>query len=288
MLSIRTFLVGHALLGEKQEHRQKLVKGYQSVPLDVMMAETGCFEIRTPAFVHKLLDRAEWKGHPEALKAIENEKQGLLANGTWDEPKVRPKSKFLVMARSSGTKIHIGFLMVIGSINGYEKPSSERTVKARIVFRGDAVRDDENQAAIFDEIAASAPTSLGGLNLNLIVAYGLLRDHKTSTSDCVTAYAQSLLCCSRPTHVLLPIELVPEHAKHIHQPCAPLVKSLYGHPLASASWQNHLSKVLAKDLGGFKFEERPSCFYVPKLQLALSVYVDDLTLSGPSANHSKF
>ena len=43
------------------------------------MAETNCREIHTPAFVHKLLDRSEWKGHPEALKAIENERQGLLA-----------------------------------------------------------------------------------------------------------------------------------------------------------------------------------------------------------------
>ena len=41
-------------------------------------------------------------------------------------------------------------------------------------------------------------------------------------------------------------------------------------------------------MGGFEFEQLPSCFYFPKLQLALSVYIDDLTLSGPSANHSKF
>ena len=76
------------------------------------------------------------------------------------------------MARASGTKIHIGSLVVIVSIRGYEKPSSEWTVKARIVFRGDAVRDEENHAAIFDEIAASSPASLGGLNFQ--VAYELL------------------------------------------------------------------------------------------------------------------
>ena len=187
---------------KKQEHRQKLVKGYLSVPLDVMMAETGCHEIRTPAFIHKLLDRAEWKGHSEALKAIENEKQGLLANGTWDESQLCRKSEVLAMARASGTKIHIGSLMVIVSIKRYEKPSNEWTVKARIVFCGDAVRDEENQATIFDEIAASAPTSLGGLNLIVIVAYGLLPNHKTSASDCVKAYVQSLLSSSQPTYVL--------------------------------------------------------------------------------------
>ena len=39
----------------------------------------------------KLLDRGEWKGHPDAFKAIENEKQGLLANCIWDESKIRSK-----------------------------------------------------------------------------------------------------------------------------------------------------------------------------------------------------
>lgn len=120
------------------------------------MAETGCHEIHTPAFVHKLLDRSEWKGRPEALKAVENEKRGLLANGLWDESKIRPKSE---------------------------------------VFRGDSVKDEENQAAVFDEIAASAPTSLGGLNL--IVAYGLQEGHETSTSDCIKAYVQSVLSSSQ-------------------------------------------------------------------------------------------
>ena len=107
----------------RQSHRQKLVKGHPSAPLDVMMAEAGCNAIRTLAFLHKLLDRNEWKGHPEALKAIENEKQGLLANGTWDEFNIRPKSEILAMARSSGNKIHIGSLLVIVSIKGFEKPS---------------------------------------------------------------------------------------------------------------------------------------------------------------------
>ena len=58
-----------------------------------------------PAFVHKLLDRNEWKGLPEALKAVENEKQGLLANGTWDKSNIRPKSGILAMAQSTGNKV---------------------------------------------------------------------------------------------------------------------------------------------------------------------------------------
>lgn len=74
----------------------------------------------------------------------------------------------------------------------------------------------------------------------------------------------------------------------MHQPCPPLVKSLYGHPLASASWQLHLARKLADDLKGTEFENLPFCYWFPDMQLALSVYVDDLTLSAPAENHEKF
>ena len=72
----------------------------------------------------------------EALKAMENEKQDLLANGTWDGSNIRLKPEILAMTQSSGNRIHMGSLMVIVSIKGFEKPSNEWTVKARIVFRG--------------------------------------------------------------------------------------------------------------------------------------------------------
>ena len=143
------------------------------------------------------------------------------------------------------------------------------------------------QAAVCDELAASAPTSLGGLNL--AIAFGLLDGHACSTSDCIKAYVQSNLDSSiSPTYVLLPAELVPDYARHIHQPVAPLIRSLYGHPLASASLQNHLSIFLSTHLGGYELEEQPGCFHFPSLSLALSVYVNDLTLSGPKKNHSQF
>ena len=167
----------------QQPHRQKLVAGYPSVPLDIAMSNVGCKELVTPAYVHRLLDRSEWRDRPEVLEAINSEKQGLLANGTWDESKIRPKAEVLAEARAKGQKIHVGALMVIVSIKGYEKSPAEWSIKARIVFRGDAVRDEENQAAVFDELAASAPTSLGGLNL--VIAFELLGGHTCSTSDCI-------------------------------------------------------------------------------------------------------
>ena len=180
-----------------QPHRQKLVPGYPSVPLDIAMFNVGCQEVVTPAYVHRLLDRSEWKDRPEVLDAINSEKQGLLANGTWDESKIRPKAEVLAEARAKGHRIHVGALMVIVSIKGYEKSPAEWLIKARIVFGGDAVRDEVNQAAVFDELAASAPTSLGGLNM--IIAFGLVERNACSTSDCIKAYVQSFLDSSCPT-----------------------------------------------------------------------------------------
>ena len=84
------------------------------------------------------------------------------------------------------------------------------------------------------------------------------------------------------------LDMLSRDARGMHQPCAPLVKSLYGHPLASASWQLRLARILADDLKGTEFENLPSCYWFPEMQLALSVYVDDLTFSGPAENHEKF
>ena len=39
--------------------------------------------------LHRLLDRSEWKDRPEVLDAINSKKQGLLANGAWDESKAK-------------------------------------------------------------------------------------------------------------------------------------------------------------------------------------------------------
>ena len=64
------------------------------------------------------------------------------------------------------------------------------------------MRDEDNQAAMFDELAASALTSLGGLNL--VIACGLLEGNACSTSNCIKAYVQGFLDSSCPTYVLLP------------------------------------------------------------------------------------
>ena len=86
---------------------------------------------------------------------------------------------------------------------------------------------------------------------------------------------------------MLPPELVPESKKHVHMPCAQLYKSLYGHPESSAHWQAHLSRILHEKLNGVEFSEMPSVFRFGR-SLVMSVYVDDLTLSGVASEHEGF
>ena len=64
-----------------------------------------------------------------------------------------------------------------------------------------------------------------------------------------------------------------------------LVKALYGHPESGGHWERHLTQAI-RECGGEAVEEHPSSFYFPAEKMLLTIYVDDLLLSGPDKNHS--
>ena len=66
-----------------------------------------------------------------------------------------------------------------------------------------------------------------------------------------------------------------------------LHRALYGHPEAGAHWEHHLT-VIVKEIWGIPMESHPSSFWFAELQPLLTLYVDDLMLTGPVANHSTF
>ena len=66
-----------------------------------------------------------------------------------------------------------------------------------------------------------------------------------------------------------------------------LIKALYGHPESGAHWENHLTEAV-RLLGGEPIWNFPSNFWFEETRLLLTVYVDDLLLSGPIANHNQF
>ena len=88
------------------------------------------------AGIHLLLEKKDWHRHEGSAEAIKKELDGVLANGTWDYSEVIPRED--LMKRKE--PFNIGRLMTILSV--WESPSL-RKLKARIVFRGDDIRNGD-------------------------------------------------------------------------------------------------------------------------------------------------
>ena len=105
------------------------------------------------------------------------------------------------------------------------------------------------------------------------------------------AFLQSYLPENEPTYVILPRQLwLSSWKNRFHGKIAvKLRKSLYGHPCAGRLWQEYLESRIAK-IGATPVRRFPSNFIfdIDGHRMILNVYVDDLTLSGPSHLHKTF
>ena len=173
--------------------------------------------------------------------------------------------------------------MVIVSIKGFEKSPSEWVIKARIVFRGDAVR-------------RQPPTSSQLLRQRALVVstWSLLLDLSRETR------VQPQTALKRMSKVFLT-----HHAQHMFAPCRTCADSCQAHSSASCPanpifvWTSFSIRFMAKSSCHHSVKRTWRCWDARTTQmfsfsihessrLALRVYVDGLTLSGPQKNHSKF
>ena len=236
------------------------------------------------AAVTKLLSREEMKSQ-KAQTAIRDEGRALVEEGTWLESTVTEKLDLVDMARKNKESIVLGDLMTICSIKFFEKPEEWWKWKGRIVFRGDNAKDEQGLAAVYQELSSS-PTAVQGVNAN--IAYGCIPGHSSSVSDALRAYIQSLLRSKKKTWVSIPRSLWPPHWHKLgyKKPMCLLQKALYGHPESGGHWEHHLTEAVIA-CGGEAVPAHPSSFWFPAERLLLTVYVDDLLLSGPTENHEK-
>ena len=84
----------------------------------------------------------------------------------------------------------------------------------------------------------------------------------------------------------MPPELRPPEWRNAKKPMCCLVKALYGHPESGAHWERHLEAAVTGS-GGVPITGHPSSFWFEEQQLALTVYVDDLLLAGPTGKHEE-
>ena len=110
---------------------------------------------------------------------------------------------------------------------------------------------------------------------------------KTTQADAVRAYVQTILKSKHPTYVRIPPALHPAHwnGKYKEAYCR-LIKALYSHPESGGHWERHLQSSLLQ-CGARPVRNHPSSFWFAEEKLLLTVYVDDLLMSGPSHQHDK-
>ena len=120
-------------------------------------------------------------------------------------------------------------------------------------------------------------------------AWGTLHGHVLEQADAEAAYLQADYVGTE-TWVMLPPDAWPAewmdkdgHCIYGEHPVVQMKKALYGHPDSGTMWEKHCNKELEK-AGFVPVPNWPSVFRHPRLQLMLSVYVDDFSMSGPKGN----
>ena len=76
--------------------------------------------------------------------------------GAWDTSKVQPRAKVIADAKARGDPVHFGSLMDLCHIKNSQLSKEFWSYKGRIVFRGDTVKDENGQYAVFTEQGALA------------------------------------------------------------------------------------------------------------------------------------
>lgn len=230
------------------------------------------------ACVTRNLTRAEWTRGERGLQAVRAEAAGLRANRV-----TRASLRFIISShkQSTGVEVKIASLLTLCGIKYWECDSSQRKFKGRIVYRGDLVRNEDDQIMLFENIATS-PTGLTALNVTLF--FGMMQGHSISCGDAVQAFLQAPL--DEETWVILPPELwLPQWRAKFQtgaKLCVRLLKSLHEHPLAGKLWQEFLAQRL-RAMRAVELEDFPSNFLIPRengSRLLLNICVDDLSLSG--------
>ena len=110
-------------------------------------------------------------------------------------------------AKRAGTKVHIGriFDILVEKNSELAENDPNRKFKGRVVFEGCYVKDEENNWAIFSEIA-SCPVSMEASRS--ADAYGLIPGNSIQLADGESAYTQAKLGGDL-TYIRLPKERWP-------------------------------------------------------------------------------
>ena len=146
-----------------------------------------------PALVARPVHNSEIESQPKAREARDKEWSRLRGHGEkgcWDESVILEWDDVCTKAKQSGDEVHLAHLMGIMVEKGSElKPGDpNRKYKYRVVFRGDQTKDQNYEAAMFQDMG-SAPATMAAAKM--ADAYGCLLGHSLEQADAIQAYVQS-------------------------------------------------------------------------------------------------
>lgn len=110
------------------------------------LSEGRCFQ-HAQALVHRVLSKTEIEGDPKAVEAIQKEAHEVRQMQVWDDNSVCELDSLKRWAKQTHTQVHIAEVMAIGSIKHDELGPTLSQHKGRLVFRGDATRDQNGLPA---------------------------------------------------------------------------------------------------------------------------------------------
>jgi hypothetical protein len=155
---------------------------------------------------------------------LEKEWSRLRSIGCWDEAGVKEWRDVAGAARRAGETIHRGPVFAICVEKNADLPEDHpgRKYKGRVVFEGNYVRDQNWEAALFQELS-SCPATMDAAKV--ADAYGPRAGHSVQQSDGTRAYTQAKLGGTK-TWVGLPPEAWPAEWDGMMDPVVPLVLAL--------------------------------------------------------------
>ena len=250
-------------LRQEQLHREKI---------DIMTDAYG--------LVARPVPHSEIRRIPAAQLAVQAEWDKLTQRGAWDLLSVEEYSVVAERSRKEGIRYHFGHLAQLCHEKHSELCAEKRKYKGRVVFRGDAVKNEDGLAAVFNEQGSSACLISG---IKVLDAVARLPGNDGQERDGQQAYIQAKLG-GNPTYVHLPRDQWPAEWKDKYvKPVVRLKLALYGHPLAGLYWEKHAAEAIVRC--GFTAVPDWECMYYHKeLGLMLGIYVDDFKLVGKTSS----
>ncbi|CAE7218058.1 unnamed protein product [Symbiodinium sp. KB8] len=200
----------------------------------------------------KVSRRKEMLDNPKAMEAFMKEWKGLWEQEVFDFSQTREYDDVVNEAKRKGQKVHMARVHGLIYEKNYQLKEDDpaRKFKGRGVLLGDQVKDQNMEAALFQDLGNSPATFDASRWADY---YGCLPGNDVQMADAIQAYIQAL----------------------------------YGHPDAGTMWEQHchtaVQKVGFKPLG----DEWPSLYFHPEMKLLLVIYVDDLKMAGPQAQLPK-